>query len=158
VPDLPGAVVGLLDGADLDARVGLAIELITVDVDGWPRVALVSAGEVLAMGPATVALALWPGSRTTANLERAGRALLAFVDGGAAWRIALDARRVADVEAPERRAVFAARVADVRRDEVANARLTSGITFELPDRSEVLGRWRSTLTAIREALPRGAAA
>ena len=143
-------VVVLLDGTDLTARVGLALELITVDGDGWPRVALLSAGEVLAAQDAVLRLALWPGSRTTANLERTARAVLAFVHAGAAHRVGLRARRDPDVlVAGEPRAVFDARVVSVRRDEVPYARLRSGITFELAEPDSVLARWHATLEAIR---------
>jgi hypothetical protein len=151
VPNVPGAVAGLLDGADLESRVGLAFELITAGADGWPRVALLGAGELLAPrhDPTTVLLALWPGSQTTANLERAGRALLAVVHDGAAWRLGLEARRLADLEAPEPRAVFEARLASLQRDEVPYARLVSGISFELPDPGPVVARWRATVDALR---------
>jgi len=149
VPELAGEVVELLNGDDLDARVGLTLELITVDDDGWPRVALLSAGEVLALDPSTVRLALWPASRTTANLERTGQGLVAFVHAGAAQRVGLRARRLADLPGAPARAAFEARVASARRDEVGYARLLGGITFDLPDGAEVVGRWRATVAALR---------
>ena len=143
-------VVALLDGTDLEAAVGLALELITVDADGWPRVALLSVGEVVAVGDRALALALWPGSRTTANLERSGGALLALVAGGAAHRVALEARRATDVLVRgEPRAVFHATVLSAARDEVPYARLQSGITYELAEPTETLGRWRATVAALR---------
>lgn len=143
-------MVALLDGTDLQARVGLTLELITVDADGWPRVALLSAGEVLAATSSALALALWPGSRTTANLERSARGLLAFVHDGAAFRLGLQARRVDDLHvAGELRAAFDAPVVSVARDEVPYARLRDGITHELVDPARTLARWRATVEALR---------
>jgi len=46
------------------------VQLLTVDESGWPRVALLSAGEVLATGPRAIALALWPDGTSG---RRAGR-------------------------------------------------------------------------------------
>ena len=145
---LPGEVVALLDGSDLDARVGFTLELLTVDHDGWPGVALLSAGEALALDDSTVRLALWPGTRTTANLTRTGQAALAFVDDGAAFTLRLETCRGSDLAEPAL-AVFDGRVVDVRRDEVSYARLRSGIVFDLPDPPSVVGRWRSTIGELR---------
>ena len=147
---LDTGVVALLDGTDLQARAGLTLELITLDADGWPRVALLSVGEVLASTDGVLRLALWPGSRTTANLERGARAVLALVHDGAAHRARLEARRGADVFVEgEARAVFDADVVSVARDEVPYARLRSGITHELLDPAPTFARWRATVAALR---------
>jgi len=147
---LDADVVALLDGTDLPARAGLTLELITLGADGWPRVALLSVGEVLATGKDSLRLALWPGSRSTANLERSARALLAFVHDGAAHRVRLEARRAADLlVGTNARAVFDASVVSVARDEVPYARLRAGITHELVDPEDTLARWRATVAALR---------
>ena len=147
---LDADVLALLDGTDLEARAGVTLELVTVDADGWPRVALLSVGEVLATGERSLALALWPGSRTTANLERRARALLAFVHDGAAHRVRLEARRGADLLLEgDARARFDAAVLSTTRDEVPYARLRSGITHELVDPAQALARWRATVAALR---------
>ena len=144
---LPADVVALLDGSDLEARIGLTIELLTVAEDGWPGVALLSAGEVLAMSGSEVRLALWPDSRTTANLTRAGQGVLEFVHDGAGFTVRLETRRAADLPGPLAR--FEGRVVGVRRDEVGYARLTSGITFDLPEAPAVVARWRETIEGLR---------
>lgn len=147
---LDADIVALLDGTDLQAAVGFTLELITVDEDGWPRVSLLSAGEVLAAAADTLRIALWPGSHSTANLERTARAVIAFVHGGAAHRIGLQVRRDPDVLVTgEPRAAFVARVVSMRHDEVPYARLRSGITYELAEPDGVLARWHATLEAIR---------
>ena len=43
---VPAAVAGYLDGEDLLAKTQ-AVRLSTVDADGWPRAALLSAGDTL---------------------------------------------------------------------------------------------------------------
>ena len=73
-PVLPETLHRLLDGSDLDGKVGETMELLTVGPEGWPHVALLSAGEVLAATPEEIRLALWPSSQTTANLRRTGQA------------------------------------------------------------------------------------
>ena len=148
-PLLPAEIVAGLDGSDLAASVGLTFELLTVGADGWPGVALLSAGEVLALDGSTVRLALWPASRTTANLTRSGRGVLAFVHAGGAYSVRLETCRGADLAPPASLAVFEGRVAAVRRDEVAYAHLRSGITFDLPDRAAVVARWRATVEELR---------
>jgi hypothetical protein len=152
-PRLSAEVVGLLDGSDLGARVGLTLQLLTVDEAGWPRVALLSAGEVLTLDESSLRLALWPGSRTTANLTRTGHGTLVFVHAGASHSVAIEARRAGDLAEPSIRAVFDGRVVDAQRDEVPYAVLRSGITFDLPDPASVLPRWRATIDALRRAAP-----
>jgi hypothetical protein len=146
-PCLPAEVVALLDGSDLEDRVGLTVELITTGGDGWPRVALLSAGEVLATDDSRIRLALWPDSCTTANLTRTGRGVLALVHDGTAFTVRVETGRGPDLPGPL--AAFDGRVAGVRRDEVGYARLTGGITFELPEAAGVVARWRDTIAALR---------
>jgi hypothetical protein len=102
---------------------------------------------VLAVSDSEVRLALWPDSRATANLTRTGQGVLAFVDDGAAFTVRVEASRGPDLPGPV--AAFVGRVAGVRRDEVGYARLTSGITFDLPDAPSVLARWGETIEALR---------
>ncbi len=145
---LPSTLFTLLDGSEIADRVGLTIELLTVDSDGWPRVALLSAGEVLALSPSVIRLALWPATQSTSNLTRSGQGSLALVHAGAAYAIRLSTRRIADLADPVL-AAFEGAVASVRRDEVAYARLRAGITFELPDPEPVVARWQATVAELR---------
>jgi len=152
---LPADLVAALDGLDLDTKVGVTIQLLTVDEDGWPRVALLSVGEVVALSASTLRFALWPGSHATANLTRSRAGTLVLVHEGAAHSVRVQAARGADLADPSPRAVFDARVQEHRSDAVAYATLTSGIVFELPDPTPVLQRWRETVDLLLE---RGGAA
>jgi hypothetical protein len=151
VAALPGDVARLLDGTELDDRVGVTVQLLTVDEGGWPRVALLSVGEVVALGPSALRLALWPGSHTTQNLTRTGVGTLALVHGGAAHAIAIEATRLPDLTEPSPRAVFDATVREHRSDQVPYATLTGGIAFELTDPASVLPRWRETVERLLAA-------
>lgn len=149
-PELPAELLRLLDGHDLEGGLGLTIQLVTKAEDGWPTVALLSVGEVLAVSPGELRLALWPGSSATANLGRDGQATLALVEGGAAWYIRIACEPVAVTRSGQMvHASFRAEVRDVLRDAVAYARLAGGIAFELPDAPRVLERWRETIEALR---------
>src|SRR5437868_382048 len=73
-PALPPELREFLDGQRLAAKTNDVIELLTVGEEGWPHVALLSVGEVLAASDTEVRLALWPDSQTTANVRRTSRA------------------------------------------------------------------------------------
>jgi hypothetical protein len=150
---LPAEVAALLGGRDVQAGVGLTIQLLTVDEPGWPRVALLSVGEVLAIDERNLRLALWPTSQTTANLSRTGRGVLCLVDAGAFFTVLIHAARGVDLVDPAPRAVFEARIDELRRDEVPYAVLTSGIVFDLPDRDVVVARWHETIEALAAIVP-----
>lgn len=147
--ELPGDLLATLDGRRLDEHVGLTILLLTCGEDGWPSVALLSVGEVVAPTPTSIRLALWPGSATTANLARSGRGTLAIFGAGRADYIRVLAdrredRRVGSIH----HACFESTITEILRDEVTYARMTSGVTFELPDPTTVLARWRATIDAM----------
>lgn len=125
------------------------MQLLTVTAEGWPHVALLSVGEVLAVSGRELRLALWPSSTTTANLERTGRATLAAVVDGQAVYVELG------VSEPPRRtreglARLHAEVRSVKVDAVDYARLESGIAFALPDPEPVVERWTATVAELAE--------
>lgn len=147
---LPEALAQLLDGEDLERKEGETLLLLTMSEGGWPHVALLSVGEVWAPDPREVRLALWPGTRTTANLARTRQATLATFVEGTAYYVELDAQPAADLKADGRRlARFHCAVRSVRADVVGYAELLSGVRFRLKDREHVV-RWRATIAALRE--------
>jgi hypothetical protein len=148
MPALPNSVTDLLDGADPAQHIGFTVQLISADQDGWPRLALLSAGEVICVNPMRVRIALWPESRTTANLSRSGRATLAFVIDNAAYSVRLSVCRGNDLDDPARLAVFDGCVVEVRSDVAPYAILESGICFGLVDENAVVDRWRMTTAAL----------
>ncbi len=145
---LPQAVTALLDGADPGRHVGFTAELVTADPDGWPRVALLSAGEIVATDSRRLRIALWPESHTSANVTRTGKATITFVLEGAAYSVRLQMCRGEDLGEPARLAFFEGRVVEVRRDVAQYAVLESGIRFRLVDENSVVDRWQMTTAAL----------
>lgn len=154
---LPPALLALLDGEDLPARQELALLLATVDTHGLPHAALLSVGEVLASGPASLRLALYARSTTSANLRHGGGLLLALAHDGLAYYVKASARERAPAagQAADLRglAVFDAQVNEVLEDGEAIAAVTSGFAITLTrDAARTLASWERQIAALR-ALP-----
>jgi hypothetical protein len=148
---LPDSVRTLFDGSDLAAREGLTCLLVTTDELGWPHVAMLSVGELLATDASSLRAALWLHSSTSRNLVRDSRALLALVVDGRAYYARLSATRGDDLDlgADGRLASFALDVEDVLEDAADYATLTSGVTFRLHEPAAVVPRWQRTIDALR---------
>ena len=152
---LPEPLYRLLDGAAVTDQAGAnpTFLLVTTGAGGWPHIAMLSVGEILARGPDELRVALWLHSTTTRTLERARQALLAVVASPDAYYVRLSAARLADLDlgAQGRLACFALRVEDVLQDAADYAALTSGITFRLHQPEQVVPRWERTIDALRAA-------
>src|SRR5919202_4635234 len=150
---LPTSLEHLFTGTDLAAGVGETFLLLTVGEDGWPHMAMLSVGELLAADPGTLRAALWLHSTASRNLTRDGRGLLALVHDGAGYYLRCQARRGPDLDLGEdgRLAYFELHIQDVLEDAVSYAVLTSGMTFRLHQPEQVLRRWERTIAALRGA-------
>jgi len=150
--ELPPAVVALLaNDDDIEWRIGLTVLVLTTGVDAWPHLAMVSLGEVVAVGPRTLRLALWPTSTAARNLWREQRATLALVHDAAAYYLRCTSRRGPDLEMPDggRLACFGLQIEDVSENQAPYATLTGGVTFRLNDVDGTLPRWLGTRAALR---------
>jgi hypothetical protein len=152
---LPDDLIAALDGTGLAGKVGPAYLLVTSDEDGTPRPCMLSAGELLAVDGRRVRLALWSGSRTSANLARGGHALLCHVAPRTVVYVRgparpLDAGPDLDLDC------FELEVASVESDEHAGMPVTAGITFaiERGDPASVVEAWERQLAALRAATSR----
>ena len=103
---------------------------------------------MLCSGDDRILLALWPGSRTTANLRRDGRALLTVIAEGAVHEMRLLVTAVAPPAADSGLAWFEAMVEATETHRAAYATVLRGVTYRLNDPSETLPR----LNRQREAL------
>ena len=151
---LPPKLRDLFAGTDLAARIGDTFLLLTVDEDGWPRMAMLSVGEVLAADDGqTLRTALWLHSSASRNLTRDRRGVLAVVADGAGYYLRLQARRGPDLDLGQdgRLAYFELPIEDILEDVVNYAELTSGMTFRLYQPEQVVPRWERTIAALREA-------
>lgn len=148
---LPEAIRPLFEGKDIGTLEGLTFLLLTSTPEGWPYLAMLSVGEVIATGPSELRLALWPNSTTTANLTESGKATLTLVHEATGYSIRVLTRRGTDLHLGQYGllAFFEATVEDVLVDVAPYAELTSGVTFRLKDPGQVLPRWQFTVDALR---------
>ena len=143
-------LMALLDGDNLDSKVGETLLLLTVSETGWPHLAMLSVGELLAVGPDEVRIALWKGTQTGNNLRRTSKGTLALVYGGAGHYIELRVTGTGRLDVGrvtlDR---FSCKVVKVLTDVVGYATLTTGIRFDLPRQDDVVARWERTVSAMR---------
>lgn len=150
-PKLPPPLLRLLDGEHVEAKVGETFLLLTVDTSGFPRVAMLSAGEVMATR-GEVWLSLWPDSETRWALDRSGRATLMVVLPPDTYYVRLRRERSGPVgEGGHPLAGYACAIEDVLIDTVTYAEVTGGIGFRLAEPEPVVARWRSSLSALRSS-------
>jgi len=144
---LPPPVAALVDGTELAAKVGHTISLIAVDDEGWPRLALLSVGEVFSASGTDLRLALHSGSGTTAALTGSGKALLNVILGATSYRIRATVQRLSDTEGL---AYFRGDIVRIHEDRVGYAEITSGITYRLDDPDTVVERWARQVNRLKE--------
>jgi hypothetical protein len=111
---------------------------------------------VLEVNDTTVRLDLWPQSRTTGNFIRSSQGALVFVHHQAASTLLSRTVQLPDLNDPLALAMFDGRVTEIRRDQVSYAVLQGGITFNLPDRAQVLTRWNVAIRRLWRHSPAGA--
>src|SRR6266849_5990882 len=90
---LPDDLQQMLDGSDLAAREGLTFLLLTTDEVGWPHMAMLSVGELVAIDSRTLRAGLWLHSSTSKNLSQNSRAMLTVVANGNGYYVRMAARR-----------------------------------------------------------------
>lgn len=153
---LPEDMVRRFAGTEPEALLGIAYPLITVDDSGAPRLNMISAGELLSVGDRALRIALWPGTRTGANLAAGRPALVCVVEPGSVRYIRGTAARLT---APGTADCFELTVTAVESDSHDGMPVATPITFTAvrPNRAEVLATWRAQLTALANATRPGTA-
>ena len=146
--ELPVTWMSQFNGLDLDTKLHVAAILATADDAQWPHLAYLSAGEVLTHDTQRLSLALWPASRSTANLRRVGHGVLHAVADGAIWETRLAARPRED-DGAGGLAIFDADVIGVSRHAAPYAEVTGLIGFRLNDPVSTLDRWRRQIERLR---------
>jgi hypothetical protein len=153
--ELPEALLSLLNGNDLAARLGKAILIATVDAHGWAHPALLSYGEVLAIDARRLRLVIYRSSGTSNHLRRSGRLTLCLIEAGIAYYVKLRATEQPAEPTLSELARFEATVEQVRVDQAredleGQARITCGIEFDAGrPASEVLADWQRVHQALR---------
>ena len=130
---MPPDIESALSGGAFRRRRRLVVPLLTADPEGYPRVALLTLGEVRASSPVRLAVAVMGDSRTAFNLVRRDTATLLFLNRRATASIQARAGRgrVSSVD-PARR-LFPLDVQNVHLDRPGEAEgdvaLMTGPTF-----------------------------
>lgn len=148
--EIPDGVKRYLDGNDLLAKTQ-ALRLSTVNADGWPHAALLSAGDMVIMPSGRIRLALFPDSTASSNLDRDGRLSISLSLDGGIYELRLVARRLSHTAAEVPLAFFEAEVETVRRHVAPYAAVTGGVEFALHEPPSVLPRWQRQIAALRAA-------
>lgn len=130
---MPREIEIAFGGAAFRRRRRLVIPLITTDPDGFPRVALLTMGEVRAVSPARLGVAVMAGSRTAFNLVRRGMATVLYMHRRVTASIQGRAGRGRVCGTDPRRRLFPLDVESVRLDRPASSEgdvaLLAGPTF-----------------------------
>lgn len=140
-----------LSGNQLEEKQHDAMQLLTVSEEGWPHQAMISVGEIIAMNPDTLRLALWPGTQTSMNMNRTGKATLIAVHEHQLMYVRLEIVALPPLkEAIHPRDRYEAHVASVRVDRAPYADITTGITFQLKEEVASIARWKETIAELRQ--------
>jgi hypothetical protein len=146
--EIPAGVLSFLNGEDLLSKTQ-ALRLSTVDAEGWPKAALLSAGDVLALPNGRLRFAIFPNSGTAANLVRDGRLTLSMSLDGGMCELRMRARKCGQGTQEVPLAFFEAEVEQVRGHLAPYADVTSGVSFAVREPAAVLDRWQRQIAALR---------
>jgi hypothetical protein len=129
---------------------GFTLLLLTLSADGYPHVAMLSCGEVVATGPDRLSIALWPASTAAANLAARPQATLSAVADSTSWTLSLAVVGTGEVTTPLSGTLrsFDIRLVKVTSDQAPYATLESGVTFRLMDREATMSRWLQLRAAL----------
>jgi Pyridoxamine 5'-phosphate oxidase len=130
---LPPALAAALAGEAFRRRRRLVLLLATADPDGFPRVALLTMGEVRTLSDTRLAVAVRARSRTAINLVRRATATLVYLNRGLTASVQARAGRGRVCLADPLRRLFPMRVERVRVDRPhpseGDVELLTGPTF-----------------------------
>ncbi|NUU80331.1 pyridoxamine 5'-phosphate oxidase family protein [Paenibacillus xylanilyticus] len=151
VKQLDLELVEWLSGNQLEGKQHDAMQLLTVSEDGWPHQAMISMGEIIAISPDKLRLALWPGTQTSMNMNRTGKATLIAVHEYRLLYVRLEIGVLPQLkESVHPRDRYEARVVSMRVDRAPYADITTGITFQLKDEKASITRWKETIAELRQ--------
>ena len=145
--ELPAELVEDLSGRDLPARWSKIMPLVTVDGNGFPHFAVLTYGEILAGGPSSFRLGLYPNSSTSRNMMARPQITVSIVHGDSIYYV----KGLATQRAVPELAAFDVAVQQVLVDDEPGAKITSGLQFEMSQgRDWWLAQAEKTLAALRD--------
>ncbi len=134
---LPPELERSLGGEAFRRRRRFVFPLLTTDPEGFPRAALLTAGEIRATSATAMSIAVLAASRTSLNLIRRRQATLLYMQRHLAASIRLRAGRGRTSRHDPDRTIFPLSVFRVRIDQAApsegNVSLLAGPVFSGPD-------------------------
>ena len=138
--ELPDDAFALLNSGDMGSRRNRAVQIITVNADGWPDAGMLSYADIVAKDRKALRLATWGDGECALDLRLNGKLAILVIDQDMAYYIKARAEEITDNrdkltdinqeggESPL--AFFKVRVEQVFEDKVPTARVLSGVTFE----------------------------
>jgi len=114
---MPPGLERILSGEGFRRRRRLVLPFCTTDLQGYPRIALLTFSEIRAVSPTHFAVSVAAGSRTAANLTRRRRATLLYLQRGLAASLQARAGRGRASDANPDRHLFPLSVYRVRLDQ-----------------------------------------
>ena len=147
--DIPHEISTYLNGEDLATK-NVALQLSTVDSDGWPHAALLSAGEILVLPDGRIRFIIFPSSGTAANIARDGRSTLTMPLDRGMCEIRMRMRKLGESKAAGvALAIFEGQVQRIHKHLSRYADVESGLTFSLHEPEVVLARWYRQIAVLR---------
>jgi len=148
---LTPALFERLNGRVVASQAGKAIVLATIDENNCPHPAMLSYYEVVAKDRGHIDLAVAKTSTTAQNLKRTGKITLVLTDYGMNYYVKGDALELRNslAEMPFL-SLFRVRVERLLEDQEADATITSGITFERPDKDDTRAMIEKMFRAIMQ--------
>ena len=126
-----------LKGDHVASKTGKAIVIVTVDERGWAHPAMLSYCEVVAKSRSRIDLAIGKTSTTAKNLRRTGKITFLITDIGMNYYVKGEAREVREsMEDVPFMSLFSVGVEQLSEDQEPDALITSGVTFQRPEKKE----------------------
>jgi hypothetical protein len=127
-----------LKGESIASKKDKAIVVVTVDESGWAHPAMLSYHEVVAKDRSKIDLAIGKSSTTAKNLRRTGKITLMITDSDLNYYVKGSAQEIREsMEGVTFMSLFRVAVEHLLEDLEPDAVITSGVTFERPDKEEV---------------------
>lgn len=98
IEELDAELMEWLSGTNLEHKQHEAMQLLTVSEDQWPHQAMISMGEVIAINPHQLRLALWQGTQTSMNMSKTGKATLIAVQGQRLLHIRIEVEQLPEMK------------------------------------------------------------
>ncbi|HEY2986608.1 MAG TPA: pyridoxamine 5'-phosphate oxidase family protein [Candidatus Binatia bacterium] len=127
-----------LKGDAMASKTDKAIVVVTVDETGWAHPAMLSYYEVVAKDRSTIDLAIGKSSTTAKNLRRTGKITLLITDSDLNYYVKGNGREIKEtMDGVPFMSLFRVAVAHLLEDLEPDSIITSGVTFERPQKKEV---------------------